>query len=1157
MQKTALCDRNAVVSCFPSAAVLTCRPAQKMTRQFRLFTTKPSLPARQALLVMKLTIIFLLAGLLNAQAKTFSQSITFSGKNVAITKVFKAIESQTGFTVFANKELLKDVKPVSISVNNMPLSEFLSAALRNQPVGYEIHSRTIFITAREIDAASNSKSVTPEATVSEPLPIEVKGVVRGSDGTPLEGATVTIKGTRTSVQTNAEGRFTINAQPDHVLLISYVGYTATEIALGGRTSLEISLEKVVGEIEQVVVTALGISKKAKTLTYNVQEIKAGDISGVNNGNFVNSLVGKIAGATINSSAAGMGASARVVLRGTKSILGNNNALYVIDGIPMPNNIRGQAEDIFSGAGQTGDFVANLNPEDIESLSVLSGPAAAALYGGSAANGVIIITTKKGQKDRTALSVTHGTAFSDPLLLPKFQNTYGLSEIGSYYSWGEKLSTPSSYHPKDFFQTGVTNNTSLSFSTGSDKNQTYLSLGHADSKGIIPNNEFTRSNFTVRNTSTFLNGKMNMDVSFMAGLVDEQNMISQGQYFNPLVPVYLFPPGDDFSKAKAFERYNPSRNLMTQAWQDIFGDNGLMMQNPYWITQRDIFKNKKERYMTTLSLRYKLADWIDLSGRVKLDKSNDKAERKYAASTNELFASENGFYSLQTINNRQVYGEALANINKSFGTDFTLAANIGGAIEDIQYDDYLYGGKLLGVANLYTYANINQLTSDFRQSGYQRQKQSVFGTAQLGYQNMLFLDLTMRQDWASALAGTKSKSYSYPSAGVSAIITDLLKMRSSVLSYLKVRAAYTEVGNEPEPLLAIPTYPIAGGFPATQTRMPNPALQAELTKSFEAGINAALFKGALRIDATVYKSRTYNQFFNLPLSSASGFTSVYVNAGRIDNQGIELSAKYNKKFGAFSWNTYATYSLNENKIVEMLPGWTNPVTGEVLSLKEMDLTGTGSYKMVLKEGGSMGDIYVNTLRIDEHGAIYVDPSSQTVVAEPNKFVFAGNSNPKYNLSWGNTFGWKGLGLNVLFTGRVGGIVVSNTQAIMDAFGVSKASADARDNGGALVNGRPVPAKEYYSVVGAGASGGIASMYTYSATNVRLAEASLTYDVPVKRIGKYIKGIHVSLIGRNLLLLYSRAPFDPELTANTQTYFQGIDYFMMPSLRSYGFSVKLNF
>ena len=1142
MQKTALCSRVVVAVPF----IMTRSLQLKLPQTFRLST--------KMLLIMKLTVLFLALGLLTAHGRGLSQTISFSGKKVSLTKVFAAVEQQTGYNFFANKDLLNGVKPISLSVKDMPLTEFLDLIFRDQPVDYEINNKTIFI-KKKILLVASVPQVVQSQLIKEPVQQQITGTVTGSDGIKLEGATITVKGTTISTVAGANGSFTINAEFNQILVVSFVGYTTFEEPIRGRTTINIVLQREFAESERVVVTALGITKKAKSLTYNVQEIKGDDIASINNGNFVNSLAGKVAGATINSSSAGTGSSSRVVLRGLKSISGNNNALYVIDGIPMPNIIRGQAEDIFSGAGQTGDFVANINPEDIESISVLSGPSAAALYGSAAANGVIIINTKKGQKNKTDISISNTTSYSSPLILPEFQNTYGVSEVGSYYSWGDKLTTPSTYKAKDFFQTGANTTTSVAFSTGTDRSQTYISLGNVLSKGIIPNNDFDRYNFTARNTSTFLDGKMNLDVSFMAGVVNEQNMISQGQYFNPLIAAYLFPPGDDFNKAKSFERFNASRNLMTQFWS--YGDNGFMMQNPYWVTQRDIFQNKKNRYMTTLSLRYNVADWINVSGRVKMDKADEKNEKKFAASTNTLFASENGYYSLNTLDNRQIYAEGLVNINKSISSNFGLTANIGTAVEDIRYDQYLYGGKLQGVANLYTYSNVNKATSEMSQSGYGRQKQSAFASTQLGFRNAAFLDLTARNDWASTLAESGSQSFFYSSIGLSAVLTDLLHIRSNKLSYLKLRASYSEVGNEPNVFLTNPTYSLAGGYPITQTRMPNPDLKPELTKSWEAGINSSFFNGALRLDATVYLSRTYNQFFEPTLSSASGFTSVIVNAGQVDNRGLEASLRYSRKFGNFDWSSYATYSMNRNKIVELLPGWTNPITNEIVSLHELDMSGTGSYKMVLKEEGSMGDIYVNTLRVDEHGAIYVDPGSQTVAGETNKFVFGGNSNPKYNIGWGNTLKWKGIGLNFLFTGRVGGIVVSNTQAVMDAFGVSQASADARDAGGALVNGRPVPAKEYYQVVGAGASGGIASMYVYSATNVRLAELSLGYDIPVQKFGKFVKGANISFVGRNLFLLYNEAPFDPELTSNTQTYFQGIDYFMMPSLRSLGFSVKLNF
>ena len=1145
MQKTALCNRGAVVD----QLNVVCENSliKKPPQPLRLLT--------KMLLIMKLTILFFALGLFSAHAEGLSQTVTFSGKNIALTKVFNVIERQTGYTFFANKGLLKGVKPVTISAKDMPLTDFLNLAFEDQPVDYEINNKTIFIKKKITATSTTSVSDGFPTPPNENPFIEVTGTVKSSDGFPLAGATITIKGTRTSVTSNVEGKFLINAEPDQTLIISYVGYKTVEVAVSGRTTINITLEEEILDIEQVVVTALGIPKRIKTLTYNVQEIKGEELTTINDPNFVNSLAGRVAGATINSSSAGLGSSSRVVMRGTKSISLNNNVLYVIDGIPMPNTIRGQADDIFSGAGQTGDFVSNINPEDIESLSILSGPSAAALYGSAAANGVIIITTKKGQRDKTDITVSNTTTFSKPLLLPEFQNTYGPSEVGSYYSWGEKLSTPSNYKPSDFFQTGVNSTSSLTLSTGGERSQNYVSLGNVTSYGIIPNNKYDRFNLTGRNSTSFLNGKITLDLGFMASRVEEQNMITQGQYFNPLIAVYLFPPGDDFNKAKAFERYDASRNLMKQWWD--YGDNGFTMQNPYWVTQRGLFQNKKDRYMPTLALKYNINSWMNISGRAKMDKANEKHEKKFSATTNTLFASETGYYSQNTLDTRQLYADALLNINRPISDDYSLNANIGGSIEDVRFDQYLYGGKLLGVANLFTYTNVDQLNADISQTGYHKQKQSVFGSAQLGYKNMIYLDLTARNDWASTLAQASNKSFFYSSAGMSAILSDLLDIRSNKLSFLKIRGSYSEVGNEPDVFLTIPTYRVVRGYPVTQTRLPNPDLKPELTKSIEVGLNLGLFRNTLRIDATAYTSRTYNQFFEPTLSSSSGFTSVIINAGRVDNKGVEVAARYTGKFRNFNWSSYATFSMNRNKIVELLPGWTNPITNEVISLKELDAQGTGSYKMVLKEGGSMGDIYVNTLRIDEHGVIYVDPSSQTVAAEPNRFVYAGNNNSRYNLGWGNNLNWKGIGLNFLFTARIGGIVVSNTRAVMDAFGVSKASADARDAGGALVNGRPIPAQEYYQIVGAGASGGIASMYCYSATNVRLSETSLGYDIPVNRWFSFVKAVNVSFVGRNLFLLYSEAPFDPELTANTQTYFQGIDYFMMPSLRSMGFSVKFKF
>jgi TonB-dependent SusC/RagA subfamily outer membrane receptor len=336
-----------------------------------------------------------------------------------------------------------------------------------------------------------------------------------------------VKGTAISTVTNAEGHFSINAASDQILVISYIGYTTIEEPIKGRSSINIILQRQIAEVEQVVVTALGITRKTRALTYNVQEVKGEDLTRVKDANLVNSLLGKVAGVTIKNAASGIGGSARVIMRGAKSLFGNNNALYVVDGIPLPFISNTEPSDVFQGSGQSGDGISNINPEDIASISVLTGAAATALYGSQAANGVVVITTKKAAAGKLNVSLTNNTSFFSPFLLPEFQNTYG-SNPGDYLSWGPKLKTPSTYDPKDFFQTGTNVTNAISVATGTEKNQTYFSAATVDAKGIITNNKLSRHNFSFRNTSSFLDDRMNLDLSAIYITTKEQNMLSQGQ-----------------------------------------------------------------------------------------------------------------------------------------------------------------------------------------------------------------------------------------------------------------------------------------------------------------------------------------------------------------------------------------------------------------------------------------------------------------------------------------------------------------------------------------------------------------------------------------------------------------------------------------------------
>ncbi len=1067
--------------------------------------------------------------------------LTLDLRNAGAEQIFDAIEKQSSY-VFYYKEGMPLFKGVTVSARGETIEQVLDRILPAN-YSYRINDRQVAITYTPPTAESNKAG-------------SITGVVRESDGAPIVGATIVVQGTQIGTTTGVSGEYTLGKVPvgPVTLLVSCVGYKPASFPASVRDgeTRTVNMTLAAGvEIDDVVVTALGIKKEIKSLTYNVQQVSTDEVLAVKDASFINGLAGKLAGVEINASSSGIGGATKVVMRGSKSISGNNNALYVIDGIPLAASNLTQPGDIYTGMGQSGDGISNFNPEDIESMTVLSGPAAAALYGRDAANGVVMITTKKGAEG-VSLNVTNSTTFFSPFVMPRFQNTYG-SETGSYYSWGGKLATPSSYDPKDFFQTGFNTTNSVSLSTGNATSRAYFSAASVTAQGIIPNNDLDRYNFTGRYSTDFLNDKLHFDFGAQYMIVEEQNMLAQGQYFNPLIPVYLFPRGDDISKYENYERYNPSRNFKTQFWP--YGDQGLQMQNPYWIINRDMFNNNKERYLMSASLRYDIADWIDVIGRARVDKMDARMESRYAASTSGLFADKAGAYYYTDYYSRLIYADAMVNMRKNVGK-FSLSANVGASIQDSEEWTAQVGGDLMSLNNKFIFQNLNKSLIDrLDQGGYHSQEQALFATAQVGYNGMVYLDVTARNDWMSALANTVSTSVFYPSVGLSGILTDIFDMKSKTLSFLKARVSYSEVGNAPTHYLTIPYYAIVEGYNQTTSFSTSKNFQPERTKSVEAGINAMLWGNKLNIDVTAYHSSTYNQVFNPLISASSGVTNYFVNAGRVDNKGIELTATLNQNLGRVKWNSTLTYSINRNEIKKMLENY-EIAPGRFVTMDSMDMGGSSSYKMIIRKGGSLSDIYVNTLKTDEHGYTIVTISGQNVIADPTNFIYAGSAAPKYRLGFRNSFAWKGLDVGFLITARIGGVGVSATQAIMDSYGVSETSAQARDAGGATVNGQKIPAQSYFQTIGGGTAG-LGAYYVYDATNVRLSEMTIGYDVPIQKYCNWIKGLNVSLVGRNLWMFYNKSPFDPELTASTDTYYQGYDYFMPPSLRSIGFSVKLSF
>ena len=985
----------------------------------------------------------------------------------------------------------------------------------------------------------------------------ITGTVTDDYGEPLIGASVVVEGdSSTGAITDLDGHYSITVPASaEALRFSYIGQKDAVEQIGGRSVINVTLASDNIALNATVVTAMGIRKEEKSLSYNVQQPKLETVSPV--GSFVNGLNGKVAGVSINQSSTGVGGTSRIVMRGSKSISNNNNALYVIDGIPMQSLRGSNPEGTYAGAGQTGDVLGTLNQDDIESISVLSGPSAAALYGAHAANGVIIITTKKGQKDRLDIDYSNSTIFSRAYVMPEFQNTYGPSSPGSYYSWGAKLDTPSSYNPRDFFQTGVNEINSFALSTGTERSQTYVSAAVANARGIIHNNNVGRYNLTFRNTTDLVKDVLTLDINATYGRVNEQNMIAQGEYGNPVVPVYLFPAGDDFSKVQVYERYDAGRNFKTQYWPYDFIQS---MQNPYWITEHQKWQNGKTRLMGSAQLSWKPFKWLTLSARGKYDRTDEKREQKFDASTNTLFTegSKHGLYSLNNQYTEQKFGEVLATFNKYFGDNvLNLTGVVGANIDDIRFESNFAGGPLATVNNMFNLNNVDLANShaSYGSSGWRYQNQSVFANAQLGWRSKVYLDATYRVDWASTL--WTAGGITYPTVGLSGILTELMPfMKSSFFPYWKVRASYSEVGNSPE-ASAFPLDPrssLVMGRIVTLDRRANKDLDPERTKSFELGTNIHFFDSKLQIDATWYRSDTYNQFYTARLSSTSTNSSMLLNGGRVNNQGVEVAVRFDDEKGKWNYGTYLTWSWNRNKIMDL--SFVDPLDGQVYGRDGISVGGFGGVHNVLYEGGSLGDVYVTTIATDEHGFYQLNADGMIVADYDEKdMIYAGTTDAKHRLSWGGHLGWNGLTANFLFTARLGGVVLSKTQAVMDYYGISQDTAVAREKGFLEFNGMKTnDIQGYYQVLGR--DNGVMSQYVYDATNVRLAEVSLGYDFPCKNWG-WVKGLNLSVVGNNLAMLFLKAPFDPEMTSSAGTYNQGIDYFMQPSTRSLGFAVKVHF
>lgn len=1145
--------------------------------------------------------------LMNATAQS-EIVISLDFANAPLSEVLNEISRQTSLSMVYNAKDVDPNRKVTIHANREKLSKVMTDLLKNTNTTYSVRDNHLVVYSTKETPTVHSTMQQKQRTI--------KGTVSDEYGEPLIGVSVLVQGTTTGTITDIDGNYTLEILNDEAVLeFSYIGYQKISLRVAGASSFNIIMKEDAQQLNEVVVTAMGIERKEKSLTYATQQVKGDELMKVQDANFVNALSGKASGVTITPSAGGAGGASKILLRGNKSILGNNSPLIVIDGVPMTNNVNGQtgfdggSNLTYSSTSEGSDPLSLVNPDDIESLNILKGANAAALYGSAAANGVLMITTKKGKEGRISINVSSSATFDRPLLTPKIQNVYGATvdptaETLSVDSWGKKLSdltadelnysgaklrnTASNDDVNDFFRTGATFNNSISVSGGTETVRTYFSYANSYSDGMMRNNNYKRNTLSFRQSYSLFNKKLNVDLSLNYVQAKTKNRPGGGTVMNPLYDLYRMPRNVDLNYYK--ENYYIENGKWTSNEQSYFDSknnkwttgtveltgpkqewaywqNG--MNNPYWMVNTRNSISEEERAYGYISANYQIIDGLKIQGRLSLDRTKMKGTSERMATTWNISAMEDyGMYGqdLNWIN--EVYVDALLSYDKQI-KDFSISATTGWTGHTLKGETQKLWAKAT-TAN-WKHDTMPTLINFFEPSVSQGNvsersytlssnwDKGLLFTGQIGWQEKVYLEGSYRRDWYRAFKqysyrGTPT-NYGYFSVGANALLHQIVTL-PEVITNLKVRASYSEVGNSIPNVLynARNTDPLTGAaVPSSYSYFNNPI--PEKTKSFEAGFDISLFGSALNWDMTYYNSAMHNSY--LTISDLGGLKKP-VNAGVIRNQGIETTLSYNLAFAKdWMWRTSVNFSYNYNKIEKTY-------TKEDGTSAKLEQSIAGGKVMVrYDEGGSYGDLYAQDFKRNEDGSIKLVNGAPQL--DTQNYVYLGNMNSKFNLGWSNTINYKDFSLYFLINGRIGGKVISLTEGMLDAVGNSQRTADARLAAEAnnlytatgepamyMSDGQLVSIEKYYRQVGGNTYG---TQYVYNATNFRLGELSLGYTF--RNLFGASKHLSLSLVARNLCFLYKDAPVDPDLALSTQNGLGAFDVFNMPSARSFGISLKANF
>lgn len=1137
--------------------VLTFKKTCKSMKKIRMNLCLCYGGAGNLLKKMKLLVIFFFSGLLAVSASTYSQQTKFSlkFKDASVKEVFNQIEENSEFVLFYNEDYVDVTRKVNIIADKRDVTFILNEVFKGTNNTYKIYDRQIVILSPEM----KEPPIFFKSETKSEQKKDLTGTVKDNKGIPIPGVSVMVKNTAVGTVTDSNGAFRLSVPVDaNTLIFSFVGMKTIERQITNNTVFNITLEEENFGVEEVVVTALGIVKSKKSLTYSTQQVDMGSLTTIKDVSLGNSLAGKIAGVSITAStgASGVSGDPRIIIRGDRSINNVSQPLVVVDGIQM---------------GASGGVLSGINSDDVQSINVLKGPAASALYGSSAQNGVIVITTKKGKSGEPKIEVNSVTTFDLPYLYPEFQNEYSQGTGGAFNaqeyvkSWGAKMTgqtvvdwtgketvlSPQPNNVKDYFRTGSNYTNSFSYSAGTEKSTTYFSYSNTTAQGVLEDNKLSRHNFNLRLTTELLK-KLNMDFKityFRQHIKDKP--VTGDDLFSPMFQLLKMPRSIRTADIQAGSYYNTEFSLKQLTWAPAATE----VINPYW--SEDGYENPStsNNVNTYLSLRYDFNSWLYLQLRGGLNSSNSDEEKKTYWDT-QYVNSGQGNYFTRFGKSQNLNGDILLVFNKNLTKDLRLSINLGAEINDSKGRGMESTTNGLTAENKFALSYAKTIGSTDSESHIQRQ--SVYGMGQFSYHDYLFLDVTARNDWSSTLPAPHD--YFYPSVGLTAVASEMVKL-PDFISFAKLRASYAEVGNGAGYAQIYNTYSAAatgpvGTFYPSSTK--NPVnLIPEKTKSWEAGADIKFLNNRIGIDFTWYKSNTLNQLVRVTTPATSGYSQSWINCGNIQNTGVELMLSGTPlKTTNLEWSVDLNFSKNKNEVIELT---------DILKAYEIGSPNLSLGQTWAIVGRPFGEIYTYGYVKNDQGQVVVDTNGLPKIDytnNPTPNTYLGNFNYDWQSGLTNSLRYKKWNLSFLIDLNYGGVRQSATEAMMLESGTSKASLAGRETGilieGVKEDGTPndirIDAQTYASLIGGRISNGAGEPFNHDATNSRLRELSVGYSIPFK--SNMIKSLRVSAVGRNLFYIYNGCSwFDPDVTYDSSSNGQGAESAFLPGYRMLGINIKL--